>query len=105
MVLKKPKQAFRLRANAPRDKRGLRGKRGAINREFREFREIRDALPTFIPKLSTFPKLTKFPNKAPTTLHDLISCQKWSNLVSTRRSPDGTYFAYFPFGLLTERPK
>ena len=31
----------------------------------REFREIREALPTFIPKLSTFPKLIKFPNKAP----------------------------------------
>ena len=39
---------------------------------FRLFRLFR----LFIPKLSTFPKLTKFPNKAPTALHDLISCQK-----------------------------
>ena len=62
-------QAFRLRAKAPR------GKRGAIKREFREFREVREvreALPTFIPK---FPTLIKLPNK-------LASSQQSANFLS-----------------------
>jgi hypothetical protein len=34
-----------------------------------------------------------------------ISCQSGANVAMTRESPDGTYYTYFPFGLLTEAPQ
>ena len=64
-------QAFRLRANAPRGKRGLRCKRGnrsANLGRLRNLEKLGSALPTFILKLTTLLKLPKFPNKAPTAL-------------------------------------
>ena len=98
-------QAFRLRGAVDRE-----------FREFREFREVREALPTFIPKLSTFPKLIKFPNKTPPQsarsqfvvivaplsrpnfLSEGVSCG-----LDKEIALDGTYLKYFPFRAMIER--
>ena len=49
--------------------------------------------------MSLVKQMTPYHNK------ETISCQSGANVVLTRESPDGTYCAYFPFGLSTEVPQ
>ena len=62
-------------------------------REIREFSEIRDALPTFIPKLLTLPKL---PNKPPPSQHYHICCQSGANVAFRKRRILGTVLVVQP---------
>ena len=58
----------------PKGQKGSKGQKGRVNKEklgrLENLEKLGKALPTFIPKFTTLLKLTKFPNKTPTALHD-----------------------------------
>ena len=65
----------------------------------REFREVREALPTFIPKLSTFIKLPKLPNKLASSRHYPICRQKVVDATLGKKNADGLYYGVLPIGI------